>query len=97
MESAYRVCVTVAVDDQTARHEYYPAALRNRLPQFRIPLRLGETPVILDLQPPLNQAYENGRYVRRIDYALPPEPPLSDEDLAWARGLLQSHASGSAK
>jgi hypothetical protein len=38
----------------------------------------------LDLQPPVDLVYQLGGYGRRLDYTVPPDPPLSADDAAWA-------------
>ena len=70
------------------RRELYPMPLRQRLPFLPIPLRQDETPVILDLQALVDQAYTTGRY-DRLDYGSKLNPPLSAEDAAWAEALLR--------
>jgi hypothetical protein len=65
----------------------YPIGLRNPLPSISIPLRPGDQELKLDLQPLLEQAYENGRYGRTTDYTQPPDPPLEEDDAAWADAL----------
>ena len=64
--------------------------LRRPLPGVPIPLREADAPVVLDLQAIHDQCYRNGRYDRRIDYSVPPEPSLSDDDAKWAKELLAS-------
>jgi hypothetical protein len=65
--------------------EYYPLPLRGRLPAIPVPLRPGDPDLVLDLQQLIDLAYEKGRYALRIDYSVPPDPPLSADDAAWAR------------
>ncbi len=67
----------------------YPISLREPLPSISIPLRPGDKEVKLALQPLLDQAYENGRYDRSLDYSQPPDPPLEGDDAAWAAALLK--------
>jgi hypothetical protein len=84
--AAYRVTVRIG----GGRTAYlYPAPLRQRLPVTSIPLRPGDKAARLDLQPLLDQAYENGRYGRTLDYTQPADPPLEAEDAAWAQTLVQ--------
>lgn len=78
------------VPDAELELEYYPLPLRSRLPCIRIPLRATDPDAILDLQTPIDLAYERGRYGPRLDYARPPEPPLAPDDAAWAAQLLAS-------
>jgi hypothetical protein len=80
----YRACVRLAPPAK-ARIRYYPIPLRERLPRLAIPLRLSDRDAVLDLQPCLARAYEMGRYWLRLNYDVPPQPPLSAEDSAWAR------------
>ena len=70
------------------RFEYYPLPLRERLARVRVPLRPGDEDVIVDLQDPVDDVYVRGRYAERIDYSVPPDPPLSAEDAAWAAGCV---------
>lgn len=70
-------------------YELYPVGLREPLPCIPVPLRAGEADVPLDLQVMVNRAYDGGPYRRMIDYTRPPDPPLSEEDAAWADALLR--------
>jgi hypothetical protein len=69
--------------------EFYRIPLRERLPAIRIPLRQSDTDVALDLQPLIDQSYEDGRYGHEIDYRSEPDPPLSADDALWADALLR--------
>ena len=64
----------------------YRASLRDRLPRLAIPLRPGDSDVVLDLQQVVDEAYETGRY-DRTDYRRPLDPPLPPEEAAWATDL----------
>lgn len=75
--------------DAQGRAEFYPMALHGRLPAIRIPLRPSDTKVVLDLQGVIDQAYENGRY-DHTDYTQRCEPPLTGDDEAWAKALIES-------
>lgn len=85
--SAYRAAIRLPGDPMAVYLE--PISLRHPLPVLKIPLRVRETPVELPLQPLLEQAYQNGRYARTIDYSKQPDPPLDGEDAAWADDLLR--------
>lgn len=85
--SVYRATIRVPEDPMAVYLQ--PISLREPLPALRIPLREGEPPIELALQPLLDQAYQNGRYARTIDYKRPPEPPLESDDAAWADELLR--------
>jgi len=84
----YQVCVRRAW--QSTSLEIYRAPLRERLPILRVPLRQSDRDVLLDLQSLIDQCYCNGGYDDDLDYHLPPSPPLSPDDDAWADALLRS-------
>ena len=68
----------------------HPLPLRLPLPGLKIPLRAGEPPVELPLQPLIEQVYREGRYGRTIDYWADPDPPLDGDDARWADQLLRA-------
>jgi hypothetical protein len=70
------------------RAEFYPITLRQRLPTIRVPLRDTDEDAPLELQPLMDQCYEDGRY-DRIDYQNELVNPLSNGDAKWADQLLR--------
>ena len=66
----------------------YRLPLTQRLPALPIPLRPTDSDVLLELQPLIDQIYENGRYSEDIDYSDPLRPPLSAAEAQWAQQLL---------
>jgi hypothetical protein len=46
----------------------YPISLRQRLPTNSVPLRYGEDPVLLSLQPVIDRCHDLGGYGEDIDY-----------------------------
>jgi len=84
----YHVSVVVAA----GRGTYHAAGIKlaDRLPAFAIPLDRGVAPVMLDLQPLLDRAYDGGRYTELFDYGSPCNPPLSPEQQTWAEGILRA-------
>lgn len=85
----YHVCVTVIGDP--IRFEVKPFRLADRLPSIAVPLDPGVRPVVIDLQPVLDHAYDSGRYRRLAKYAdKSPVPPLTAEQQVWAEGLFQA-------
>jgi hypothetical protein len=65
--------------------QLFPVTLREWLPCFPVPLREGETEVLLDLQHLFNRVYDTGPYRRgAVDYSQPPRPPLTGEAAEWA-------------
>ncbi len=59
--------------------QIYPIGLRDVLPTFRVPLRPGDKPVLLSLQPLVEQCYQAGDY-GDINYSEPPPGPLWTAD-----------------
>jgi hypothetical protein len=81
----YGVFLSRASDRPDA--EWYPIALRDRLPRILIPLDDNDPAVPLDLQSILDRLYDEGGYQDFI-YDAEPDPPLPPEDAAWARDIL---------
>jgi len=82
----YHVYVTVAgTPDRLHAAAFH---LTDRLPAFGIPLDPGVAPVVVDLQPLLDRAYDTGRYAQVVNYRHDPDPPLTTEQKAWADALL---------
>jgi len=67
----------------------WPLDLKDRLPSIPIPLRLGDPEVLVDLQTVFDRVFDGGGYDFVI-YEGEPEPPLDEDDLAWAKGLIPS-------
>ena len=61
------ICVTRVQDG--IRHEVYRCPFRERLPAFRVPLRISDPDVPLDLQPLIDRCYRTGRYWQISDPA----------------------------
>ena len=85
--AAYCTCVKRAADPDL--WEAYPLPLRTPLPVVPVPCRRGEPDVFLALQPIIDRIYNEGAY-DTIDYTVPPRPPLSAADAAWAAELIAS-------
>jgi hypothetical protein len=86
----YTICATRApVDDGPVRHAVWCAGLREPLPNITVPLRPGEPPVPLELQPLVDQAWRDGGLWKRR-YPHDPEPPLPEEDRVWFDGRLRA-------
>jgi Protein of unknown function (DUF4058) len=80
-------CVVVSRRSERPRAGVWPFSLREPLPEIPIPLRPGEVEPVIPLKPVLDRTYDEGGYVYKV-YDAPPEPPLSADDAAWARGVL---------
>lgn len=66
---------------------FWPIGLRDPLPVIPIPLSLPDPPVELDLKAVLDRAYDAADYGKYI-YHDTPEPPLAEDDAAWAKGVI---------
>lgn len=86
----YHVCVHRF--HRWEQFEVYPNRLRDCLPQVAIPLLPQDRDVLVALQAVFDRAYDAGPYTRRIDYGKSPQPPLSEQDAAWAAALLARKA-----
>jgi len=82
----YHVCVFRAA--RPGQRQYYSAPLGTPLPTISIPLRSDDPDVTLDLQRIIDLCYARGRY-DDIDYHEILDPPLSDQDAAWAAERLE--------
>lgn len=71
------------------RATIWPVRLAQRLPEVPIPLRDGDSDLLIDLQTILNFVYERAGYDAILDYQSPPEPPLSPEQAEWADAVLR--------
>ena len=84
----YLVCLHRS--GEPASLEVWPRTIRERLPRISIPLTGDDPDLILDLQAVLDRFYDEGHFLRRINYRQEPIPPLRAEDAAWADSLLRS-------
>lgn len=84
--SDYRVIVSRA--DFRPQADSYLFNVRDEIPDIPIPLQRGETEPIVPLNKLIHDIYDQGAYDMAIDYTVPPEPQLRDEDVSWAAELL---------
>jgi hypothetical protein len=66
------------------RFELYRTRLRERLPRVGLPLSDPDADVLLDVQAGLEQVYWEGRFMLRLRYEEPCDPPLDAADQQWA-------------
>ncbi len=83
----YLACVNRAVGERN-EFDLYPRMLSQRLPRIRVPLGAQDGDVRLDVQDVLKRTYEHGCYGDGIAYDKQCQPPLSDEDQAWAKRVI---------
>lgn len=86
VHSDYRVLVSRG--SQRPRARLYAFNLRQPIPVFHIPLLPGDTEPEIDLGQVLHALYQRARFDLRLDYTVPPVPPLSEEDAQWAAELF---------
>jgi hypothetical protein len=84
----YRIAVHRAWKER--RSEVHTVSVRERLPVIPIPLRPDDSDAVLDLQGLIDRCYQRGRYELTTHYEREPDPPLTDDDRAWADGLLRA-------
>jgi hypothetical protein len=80
-------CVLVSRSEERPDLGLWPIHLRNPLPEVLIPLSNPGESVQLDLQAAIQSAFNAAGYAGYI-YEGTPDPPLSDEDAAWANDVL---------
>lgn len=83
----FHYLVVVRRSARAAQREVYPIRLSSRLPAVRVPLLPEDREPTVHLQECMDRAYEMGAYTRRVNYATPADPPLLEQDAAWAREL----------
>jgi hypothetical protein len=94
----YDYLVVLSRSNRRAPHldlELFGFRLRDPLPVVSIPLREPDPDILLDLGPVFRRAYETGPYRKILSYDGPADPPLRDEDAAWARSVVKRLAGGS--
>jgi hypothetical protein len=85
--SHYRIVVSRGVD--RPRGQVFPFNIQQPIPDIPIPLRPGEPEPMLPLNMILHELYDRAGYDLFVDYRQPPIPPLTNEEMAWVRQLLQ--------
>ncbi len=73
--SNYHILVSRSHERPAA--DLYAFSIRDRIPNFSIPLRLGESEPTLDLQVLVDQVYQRGRYDLAINYSQLTQPRLN--------------------
>jgi hypothetical protein len=84
----YHICVSPADRNKTCL--VTPVRLADALPEIDIPLTPEAGTVPVALQTILDRCYDEAGYTRRVRYDRPCDPPLSDEQRAWAEGVLRA-------
>ncbi|MBF2050702.1 MAG: DUF4058 family protein [Elainella sp. C42_A2020_010] len=87
--SDYRILISRS--DRRPSAQLYAFSVRQRIPQFTVPLAAGDEEPVLDLQSLVERVYERGRYYLAIDYTQPAPPPLSEQDAIWVATIVQNY------
>ncbi|MCG6134439.1 MAG: DUF4058 family protein [Nostoc sp. LLA-1] len=90
IESHYRILVCRGNSRPYA--DLYAFNLQDVIPSFSLPLRVGDSEPVIDLQTLLNGVYDISGYDLVIDYSKEIIPPLSEVDSGWVDGLLREQA-----
>ena len=81
--------VSVHRAKRTRQFEVYGSTLRERLPVIAVPLRPTDADIALDIQQLIDDYHERSGF-SAANYRKPVEPPLPDEENAWATAQLAS-------
>ncbi len=87
----YRILVKRGEDFRRAF--LYPFSVRDPIPIFPLPLQPGDAEPPVRLGEVLKKIYDQSGYDLRVDYRRPPEPPLSEADMAWAMEVLRAQGA----
>jgi hypothetical protein len=80
--------IFVSRRERRPQADFWPVALRTPLPTVPVPLRAGDADAKLDLRAILNRVYDESGYQFYL-YGREPDPPLTGDDAAWARTLIE--------
>jgi hypothetical protein len=83
--SHYRILVRRGEKGSNA--DLYPFNLQDSIPEFPLPLQADDVEPIIHLKVLLDDVYVEGNYEIRVNYRQPPIPPLTEEEVGWAREL----------
>lgn len=75
--------------DQRPDCQVYAWSLRQPLPTLPVPLRVPDADILIDLGAVFTTAYDRGRFARRLQYAKACPAPLTADDRAWAKSVLE--------
>jgi len=84
----YLVCLHRA--DAGGDYEVWLNTLQQRLPIIAVPLTANDPDIPLDLQAIFDKHYDEGAFLRKIDYHQEAIPPLTGSIATWADALLRT-------
>ena len=83
----YRILISRENRRPTA--QLYAFNVQDCIPVFALPLKVGDTEPLVELKPIMDGVYDRAGFDLRIDYTKSTQPPLLEEDAAWANALLR--------
>ncbi len=86
VQSDYRILISLGW--RRPRAQLYTFNLRQPIPDFPLPLLPQDEQPLVHLNQVLHELYTRARFDLRLDYTVPPVPPLAPDDVAWAAQLL---------
>jgi len=86
--ACYRILISR--EWERPRAALYPFDVRQPIPDFPLPLLRGDDEPLVPLNTLLHELYDRAGYDLRLNYRLPPDPPLDDDAAAWADALLRA-------
>jgi hypothetical protein len=90
--SDYYVLVSIASQRPSA--QLYSFTIKETFPNFLMPLKETDKPIIVDMQSIFRGVCDRASYDLRIDYTQPiPPPKLSAADQDWVKDLLRDYQS----
>lgn len=90
VQAHYQILVSRA--DERPSAERYAFNLRDQMPKFLLPLDVEDAAIepVVDIKALLDQVCEDTAVDIDIDYTVPPQPSVSEEDFLWMRSLIES-------
>jgi hypothetical protein len=85
---AYRILISRA--QRRPRADLLVFGVREPVPSFSLPLLPSDDEPLVDLNRLLHELYDRAGFDLRIDYSQPPDPPLHENDAAWAAQMLHN-------
>jgi hypothetical protein len=92
VQSDYRILVSRGI--QRPHASLIAFTLRQPIPTITLPLLSGDDEPEVALNHLLHMLYRRARFDLRLDYTLPPIPPLAEADAAWAQALIAASSAG---
>ena len=86
-QTDYRILVSRR--ERRPQAQLYAFSVRQKIPEFLLPLQSEDNEPIIDLQHLLNQVYDQAGFDLAIDYSQKPIPSLKSKDRNWAEELLR--------